>query len=278
MANDDAERREAAQWKKKYYDSLGELEGKERQWSEAEAILRQGLSRLTLAAEPGLPQLERQLDELRNALRRGRDSLALRGLLDGLSETILALDQQRRESASRPGPVEALAQLVDTVAWPRGMNYKARALKKQLKRGGDDVGGLVKSFSGLLGEAFDVLKTPADDPNASQTRRRGLLAGLFGDKEDKPEQATSAASAPQGLSSNPPESIQQPTAASPPSTLSAAAAPSPDASTAPTPPPASLRGKGGTSPASCTVDGGDTRQHGQPQRGRCDRGRGGAHW
>lgn len=197
MARDDTDR-QAAEWKQKYYDSLGELERKERQWREAENILRQGLSRLTLAAEPGLPQLERQLDELRNALRRGRDSLALRGLLDGLSETILALDQQRQKVASLPGPAEALAELVDSVNWPRGMNHKARALKKELAASGEDIGRLINAFSGLVGEAIELVTAPPDAGTSG--RRRGLLAGLFGGDEApaeaKPEPAETSPAAP----------------------------------------------------------------------------------
>lgn len=191
MGHDDAGRRGTGEWKQKYYDSLSELERKEQQWSEAEAMLRQGLSRLTLAAEPGLPQLESQLDELRDALRRGRDSLALRGLLDELSTTILALDQRRRETSSLPGPAEALVQLVDAVVWPRGMNHKARALKKQFNTRDADVEHLIQGVSGLVGEALERVKGPPEDATAG--RHRGLLAGLFGGGEDNSDASPATA-------------------------------------------------------------------------------------
>ena len=47
----DKSAQEAAQWKSKYFDHLEESERKEKQWNEADDLLRKTISRLTLAAD-----------------------------------------------------------------------------------------------------------------------------------------------------------------------------------------------------------------------------------
>ena len=38
-------------WKQRYYDAIGDLEEREKQWGDVEQALRQGLNRLSLAAK-----------------------------------------------------------------------------------------------------------------------------------------------------------------------------------------------------------------------------------
>ncbi len=70
MARDDDTRR----WKQKYYDNLGQLESKEKQWRDIESLLRRGITRLSLAAGGADPTLDRELETL-----RGTDFLARYG-------------------------------------------------------------------------------------------------------------------------------------------------------------------------------------------------------
>ncbi|MFO8152367.1 GGDEF domain-containing protein [Thioalkalivibrio sp.] len=82
------EQTEKNDWKRKYLDHLEVLESRERQWSQAEALLRQGLSRLSLAADGVDPGLDRQLDELRRLLRAAGETESLREPLERISESV----------------------------------------------------------------------------------------------------------------------------------------------------------------------------------------------
>lgn len=92
-------------WKRRYFDSLAEMELRERSWAEAERVLRQGLSRLSVAAEGIDPALDRQLQELRRLLREGRDADGLRAILAQVSELVRQLEDAtgERAGAARAG-------------------------------------------------------------------------------------------------------------------------------------------------------------------------------
>ena len=105
-----------AQWKQRYYDSLEDLERQEKKWAQVENVLRSAVSRLTLLAEPEHEALNRQLEDLRGAIRRGQDSLELRGLLDRISDAIVELDKRRAAARRNALPAsEVLLQLPDAL-------------------------------------------------------------------------------------------------------------------------------------------------------------------
>jgi diguanylate cyclase len=110
---------EAAQWKKKYFDGLGEFEREQKQWHEAEDLLRKTIFRLTLAADGLDDDLDRQLSDLRNAVRNRASTAQLRSRVDDLSKTLVKLDKQRvhkervssepvADSASKSGLMQRL--------------------------------------------------------------------------------------------------------------------------------------------------------------------------
>jgi hypothetical protein len=79
-------------WRRRYLDTLEELDARTRSWTETERVLRQGLSRLTLAADRSHAVLAGQLETLRTLLRSGATGETLRGLLEEISESIRQLD------------------------------------------------------------------------------------------------------------------------------------------------------------------------------------------
>ena len=97
MATDDT-RRSAEHWQRKYYDSLEELEDKEKEWSEIEKILRLLVSRLTLIAETKDKNLGKQLEKLRQALREEKSSQNLHRLIDEISSNIAQLDKNKSKA------------------------------------------------------------------------------------------------------------------------------------------------------------------------------------
>ena len=170
MQGDDAAQ-QAEQWKQKYYAGLEQLERQERAWAQTEALLRLGLSRLTLLAEPGQAELERPLEQLRRAVRQGTPSIELGGLLDTIAAVIAALDQ-RRSGVRQPrrAPEEeardALLQLLDSLELPRGMAHKARALHKRIAAGTADPLAAVRQIAEFLHETFQFVAPASTDPGA----------------------------------------------------------------------------------------------------------------
>ena len=89
----DKSTQEAEQWKKKYFDQLEDAERKEKQWNDADELLRKTISRLTLAADGLDDTLDRQLIDLRNAIRDRASTAQLRTRVDDMSKTLVKLDR-----------------------------------------------------------------------------------------------------------------------------------------------------------------------------------------
>jgi len=99
---------QAEQWKKKYFDRLEKFEREQNQWHEAEELLRKTVSRLTLAADGLDEELDRQLRDLRNAVRDRASTAQLRSRVDDMSSTLLKLDTPHKHievPPEEPGPV-----------------------------------------------------------------------------------------------------------------------------------------------------------------------------
>jgi diguanylate cyclase len=90
-------------WKLRYLDSVAEFDSRERKWGETEALLRQGLSRLSLAVDGLDPALDRHLEELRRLLREGAEPASLRGKLEQIAESVRHLDDRREQADPRGG-------------------------------------------------------------------------------------------------------------------------------------------------------------------------------
>ncbi len=166
-------------WRRKYYDSLEELERKERQWQEVEEVLRQAVSRLTLAVDPTVPELVRKADTLRGYLREGTETLRLRRALAELGEDIVRLDEARRGGAAPVRPADVLEHLLDELRPPRGARKALRQARQAIARqaeGGDPVrlaAEVARAINSLLAEA-----------SGTEGERGGLLARLFQRDED----------------------------------------------------------------------------------------------
>lgn len=210
----DGSKRSAEHWQQKYYDSLGELEDKEKQWSEVEKVLRLLVSRLTLITETDDKNLARQLDKLREAIREEKSSQNLQRLISEISANISKLDQQK---ASRPAaakdlsvnPAQVLLALLDEMDTPAALKRQENFLRKQLARAGNasDIAPLLSDMSQFIAyiKDFSVSKQPAEslqqqaipeqtEQQGSEEDSGGLLSGLFRKKnkqqqqEDEPEQ------------------------------------------------------------------------------------------
>lgn len=182
---------DALAWKQKYLDSLDELEAKEQRWTQIEQILRQGLIRLSLAADGSDQELNLLLERLRKLLRSGADEPELKAMLEQLVEPIRRLDERRKEHASLPHPNELLETIIGRMNFPRGMGHRAKALQKRLLQAGNAPHGpLLDEFVGLLSESLNWQGEEGISESPG-TEKRGLLGRLL------PARDTGATSLPQ---------------------------------------------------------------------------------
>ena len=169
-------------WKRKYYDSLEQIEQKERQWQQVEDLLRKTISRLTLAADGLDETLDVQLKALRDAIRDRAGTRELQSRIEAMSATLVKLDSKRAVQNALPGPVEVLAELLDRTPFPRSARREARALGKRLRNmAPEQAGEAVTAFTTLLASVLEERQ--------SGDSGTGLLGRLFPRRDSAAEEA-----------------------------------------------------------------------------------------
>jgi diguanylate cyclase len=121
-------------WKNRYYEALEDLEGKEKKWREAERLLRQLISRLTLAADTRHEELSGQLKELRNSVRDGRDVLQLRDLIEKIYENVAQLERMRKKDSQYIHPAVVLSDVIAHLEVPDHLEKSFRQLRKKANK------------------------------------------------------------------------------------------------------------------------------------------------
>ena len=181
------ELQEALQWKQKYLDQLDESERREKQWQQADDLLRKTVSRLSLAADGLDAALDRQLRDLRNAIRDRASTAQLDVLLEDMSRTLVKLDGQRKQRSQQEGEGPLLS-LLDALSLPRGTGRQSKALRRQLQAA--PAAGDAAAIQGFAELIHAALEFSASGAGAEAAQQPGLLKRLFA-----PGQARSAAQA-----------------------------------------------------------------------------------
>jgi diguanylate cyclase len=216
--NDNEDALQAETWKRKYYDALEQHEAHERQWAQADDLLRKTLSRLTLAADGLDDTLDRQLKALRDAIRDRADSRLLRQRIEAMSESLVRLDSKRAAKTTAPSPAAPLQSLLDSLQLPRGHARRVKTLRKNLEavQVQDEVAALVADFAALLHEIL-AEREPSEEPAGAGG---GLLGRLFGRGAAPPPQAAEPERAPAQVAPAPPRPAPEPV--TPPAAVPAA--------------------------------------------------------
>ncbi len=174
---------ESEQWKRKYFDQLEESESKEKQWRQADDLLRKTISRLALAADGQDEKLDRQLQELRNAIRDRASTAQLQNVIDAMSNTLRKLDLDRRQQT----PVatdNSLLNLLDRLTLPHGTGRKVKALRSKLQAGKTaGEAGLIDDFAELIGAAIELSSATDESGDDRVAPKGGLFHRLFGGNE-----------------------------------------------------------------------------------------------
>lgn len=186
---------EALQWKQKYFAHLEESERREKQWQDAEELLRKTISRLTLAADGLDAALDRQLRDLRNAIRDRASTAQLDVLLEDMSRTLVKLDGQRKRGRQDAGDAPLLA-LLDALSLPKGTGRQSKALRKRLQSAaaaGD--AAAIQAFAELIHAGLE-LAADAASPGVESAAKPGLLQRLFRTGQDQPQDRVADAALP----------------------------------------------------------------------------------
>ena len=175
-----------SRWKSRYYDALEELENKEKSWREVERLLRQLISRLTLAADTRHEKLSQQLKELRNAVRDGRDILQLRELIENISENVAELDRLRKHDNKFVHPANIVTEIIEQLDIPGDLNRSFKQLKKKASKLEKDtpIDVLNAEFVELL---KDIIEPPVGEKK--ETRKSKILDRILSREKKKAEQA-----------------------------------------------------------------------------------------
>jgi diguanylate cyclase len=167
------------QWKQKYYDQLDLLEQKEQQWELLENTLKRALGRLSLAAEGQHKPLDRQLSELRNAIKNSIDHQQLDAIVDDISRLLSQFEEQ--QSSAERKIISALEQIFSSLQFPAEFHKAQKKLLKQLSRADDE------QSPGLLNDSIQLLKQlfaqTTENDQAKPSTGGGLFGRLF--KQDK---------------------------------------------------------------------------------------------
>ncbi len=170
----------AIQWQQKYYDSLDDLERREKQWNDLEELFKQAISRLSLAAEGNSKSLDRELGQLRTALRKGQNNQIIRTILENMTKELIKLDKQMQSGPT--GDAGLLLKIVEQMSIRGKAEKKARKFIKLLKaKNPPEQKELIRQFCELLG---DVVRQAIDnidnkDLHQAESEKTGFLSGLF---------------------------------------------------------------------------------------------------
>ncbi len=168
----------ATQWKKKYYNSLDELEQKEKQWNDLENVFKQAISRLSLAAEGNSQSLDNELGQLRTALRKGRNNRIIRAILENVTKELIRLDKQLKSGPS--GDAGLLLKITERMTLNGKAEKKAARFIKALKsRNAPGQKELIEQFCDLLSQVIHQATEDAQNYAQSEAGRKGFLSGLF---------------------------------------------------------------------------------------------------
>ncbi|VAX14298.1 diguanylate cyclase (GGDEF domain) [hydrothermal vent metagenome] len=200
--------RKADLWQRKYYQSLDELEQKEKQWQELESLLRLLASRLTLLSDASDETLETKLDKLRSNLRYEDDTLKFRPLINDISSAI-ASSNSRIKVKKNSDEVQfsrSMASLLDEFKIPTILRRQEKHVRKRIEQAKSekDIAELIKDIAELLDltieyrleEKRDEVGTTASDELPEQKIEikpespSGLLKKLFSATKRKSEDAS----------------------------------------------------------------------------------------
>jgi len=159
------------EWKSKYFSSLEELEKKEKEWSAFDTIMRNAMSRLSVMLDGMDRSLDKELDYLRRALRRGADAGKIRQLIKSTLDTLEQVEQKQKLQKKLSAP-EAYQRLLDELAFPKGTAREVKALNKSIGKLSDDdsPSAVIEEFVRLVKHSYSLIRTSTEEKLNSEKK------------------------------------------------------------------------------------------------------------
>lgn len=177
------------QWKQKYYDSLDDIERREKQWADLEDLFKQAISRLTIAAEGNSKSLDNDLGQLRTAIRKGKDNRAIELILESVSKEIVKLDKIAKDGPK--GDAGFLLKIITQMNLSGKVEKKSRKLLNQLKaKNPPEQKELVSDFTGLLSDVVQqAILENENNSDKGQSSKGGFFKNLFSGHNNETSQS-----------------------------------------------------------------------------------------
>ncbi len=180
-------------WRDKYLDSLDEQERLQKHFEQQQELLRRALVRVSLAAEGHDADLDRDLQQLRGAVKSGSEDLEL--AMEAVEGSLLTFERQREsqlkaDSATLISMTEALqGHIQDCEIKDRSLQKSLKGFVKAVQKGeAGAVAEQLKQFKWLQQQVFQALSE-----SGSHAPRPGLMDRLLGRSQDKAKDDTAEA-------------------------------------------------------------------------------------
>ncbi len=175
-------------WKQKYLASLDNLEKQENKWQVTEALLKQGLTRVALAAQGLDASLDDDLALLRKTLRKAIDPQRLESVVNDLTQSVKRLDEHRNDKSAAHSTQELLTRWLDSLSFPASFSARIKILRQKIEMTQNltEMETPLRELSGLVNEALqheNTVTQPSAQNNSQQEKRErggGFFSRLFG--------------------------------------------------------------------------------------------------
>jgi len=187
-------------WKQKYLDSLDKHEKKEKMWRNMESLLKQGLTRVALAAEGQDKTLDNDLALLRKTLRKDLDLNHLENVVNDLTQSVKQLDDKRSDKTTSHTAQDLLTHWLDSLSFPNALKKRIKTLRQQI----DDTKNLtemedpLRELAGLVNEALQHEDSvTSSKTETSQKSGGGFFSRLLGGAETTAHSQSQQPASPQ---------------------------------------------------------------------------------
>jgi len=168
-------------WKDKYFESLEELEIKEKDWTTVEALLRTAVSRMSIAISGVDDELDDQLNSLRKSIRDNQDSKQLDSIIRTITNRLEKIEAERKPE-NKVDMAAVLENVVTQIELPRGTARAEKAFRKAGKRykPGDDPENIKQCFVELIKQSLTQSEAAAEETakEVSEKPKGGLFSRL----------------------------------------------------------------------------------------------------
>ncbi|MDH3390039.1 MAG: hypothetical protein OEN02_19300, partial [Gammaproteobacteria bacterium] len=154
---------ENTDWRSKYQDAIKDLEARELEWEQIEALLRKTIGRLSIAGRGLDTHLDQQLRVIQDLSREKRNE-KLAEALNKLSEIVASLeDPQAVNKPRRSDPIMLMLELLQNIHFDAAQRGQLKEICSELLisvangHDRDSVSVYIQKLSALINENFDNL-------------------------------------------------------------------------------------------------------------------------